>query len=86
MQQDSVQSSNDNKTAHIVDECIELWTKMLIADSTRENTIMNHVLSLQGESASLICLLRHGIDLLSEHIEISGERRDSHATENPPDR
>jgi hypothetical protein len=65
--QDSVQSSHDSKTALIVDECIELWTKMLIADSTRENIITNNVLSLQGECASLLSHLKFCV----EHLSIS---------------
>ena len=69
--QDEVQSLHNSKTAQIVDDCIELWTKMLIADSIRDNVVTNKVLTMQGEAASLLALLKLWIDRLSKHKEVS---------------
>ena len=69
--QDEVQSLHNSKTAQIVDDCIELWTKMLIADSIRDNVVTNKVLTMQGEAASLLALLKLWIDSLSKHKEVS---------------
>ena len=41
--------SSDPSAASIVDECIDLWTKMLIADADREKAIVESVDKLHYE-------------------------------------
>ena len=41
--------SSDPSAASIVDECIDLWTKMLIADADREKAIVESVDKLHFE-------------------------------------
>lgn len=43
--------SSDPSAAGIVDECIDLWTKMLVADADREKAIIESVDKLHFECA-----------------------------------
>ena len=49
---------NDSAAAKIVDDCIHLWTRMLIADTVHDNKIVENVQSLQRDCVFLLAELR----------------------------
>jgi len=51
-----------------VDECMDLWTRMLVADAEHDDKIANNVRELQDESAILLSTLREGIARLRAFV------------------
>ena len=61
------QLRNDASSASTVDDCIQLWTKVLIADSARADRVADNVTAMQRESLAMLELLAQYLDALG-HI------------------
>ena len=58
------QLRNDSSSASTVDDCIQLWTKVLIADSARADRIADNVTGMQRECVAILEVLAQYLDTL----------------------
>ena len=73
--QDRANLANDSNAATIVDSCIHLWTRMLIADTVHDNKIVENVQLLQEDCTSMLNELRQCLS----------KDREARKTSVPPD-
>lgn len=59
------QLRNDASSASTVDDCIQLWTKVLVADSARADRVADNVAAMQRESIAML-------ELLAQYLEALG--------------
>ncbi len=80
--QDRANVDRDTAAADIVDACIQLWTRMLIADTVHDNKIVENVQFLQQDCVSMLAELRQCLLKLDRQ---NGERSSPERSRPPPE-
>lgn len=73
LQERAVAESNGEMASRL-DEAIELWNSMWMADFIHDQTIADNVRAMQSHSSALLKSLKEGIDQLT-HLDVAHKKK-----------